>query len=165
MRLKPPFLHAWDASRYPVWYLEKCLSEAEVQSQILQMLPMMKVFAWPVDSGAKMLRGRAFGALRRGGLSTAALLGRTGAAPKGVCDIIGVQAPTGRAVLIEVKKPEWRQPSQKRPGRFTKQPAGLPTDEQIEFLREGFRRGAIVGVAWSPSDVERILNAEITEDI
>lgn len=161
---EPPFLHRWDRDRYPESYLRRHVPEESVQSAILGLLAARKVFAWPVDSGAKTIRGRAYGALKGGGLPTTSLIGRTGAAPKGVCDIIGVQRETGRAVLIEVKRPEWLGRSAKTGKLIQFQPPGTPTIEQLEFLQMGFAFGALVGVAWSIEDADLILNAEIQGD-
>jgi hypothetical protein len=122
-----------------------------VQQAILAVLPYLGVFAFPIDAGAKALRGRAFGALRAANLGTSALAGRTGAAEKGVSDIIGVRKD-GRAVFIEVKKPALLDIYGK-----VLEPPGKPSKAQLDFLLTGHLHNAIVGVAWSTSDVDFIL--------
>ena len=74
-----------------------------MQSQILQLLGLRGIFAWPVDAGAKAIRGRARGALTRAGADPRQLgyilSGKTGAAKKGVVDIHGI-LPGGRALRM-----------------------------------------------------------------
>ena len=60
---------------------------------------------------------------------------------RGVCDLIGVLPPAGRALFIELKKPGY---------------AGVPTEEQTAFLQRRKDAGA---VAFWTSSVTGVLNA------
>jgi hypothetical protein len=158
-----PYLHGWDPGRYSPAYLRSGVTEAQVQMTGIAYLWHRKVWAFSVDVGAKALQGRAFGALRRVGLDTAVLAGRTGAGNQGVSDIIGVL--DGRALFIEMKAPEHRVPSLKRPGKtILKRSAGLPTEAQLRFLDDAYRAGAIVGVAWSVTDIGDILDFYLEQE-
>ena len=157
--MPPPsytFPWAWDAGRYQPTYLRLARTEASVQLAILDFLNHRHVLAWATDSGAKTLRGRAVGALRRAGHKdpNAALVGRTGAAHAGHPDIIGLACwpkHPGRMVAIEVKKP-----AHIIAGRIAS-PPGLPTAAQLAFLDRVYRAGGVVGVAWSVDDAAIIL--------
>jgi hypothetical protein len=158
---KYTFLHEFEPEDYAIMYLRTGMSESAVQTAILGYLASKRIFAFPVDVGAKQLQGRAFGALRRAGLGTAALKGKTGAGEKGVSDIIGVLPEDGRALFIEVKKPAHYVRSQKVRDRWVlKSPAGEASQEQLDFLDRAHRSGAVVGVAWSVGDVEYILSKQ-----
>lgn len=151
-----PFLHTWDRSRYDHQWLLMCPTEDNVQKQLLTALAFRGIFAFPVDSGDKNLRGRAYGAMKRAGREDLIghLHGRS-ASYMGVSDIIGTM-PNGRSLYIEAKAPEWLTYG-KRKDLVQKRPAGRPTEEQLAFLLDAHEHKAIVGVAWSPKDLEIIL--------
>lgn len=162
-----PFRHAWERDRYSIPWLCTRPTEAAVQAQILGHLAREGVRAFPVDAGAKALRGRAIGALRRGGLEAAEHFvnrGRTGAAAFGVSDIVGV-LPGGRALFLEVKQPEWLAPRKPNPNpkvinaaAFVQtRAAGAATPAQLQFLLEMHDQGALVSVVWDLSDVLALL--------
>lgn len=135
-------------------------TEKAVQKQILELLDLRGIFAWPVDAGAKMIRGRATGALKRAGLDDAARFvnfGQAGGARKGVVDIHGI-LDGGRALCIEVKQPEWLTVNGSSSDLIQLRGAGKPTDDQLKFLLAAHAAGAVCGVAWSTEDVEAILN-------
>jgi hypothetical protein len=113
----------------------------------------------PVDAGAKKLRGRAVGALRRAGVARpeAALAGATGAGIAGLADVVGT-LKGGRSVYVEVKAPAWLGPSRRTGRMVQKRAAGEPTPEQLAFLLDAVRKGAVAGVAWSMRDVVELLD-------
>ena len=147
-----PFQHLFDRKRYSERMMMLRPSEDDVQAAILSALAAMGIPAMAVDAGAKKLRGRAYGALKRGGLSTAILKGQTGAGMAGMVDIIGCIPKSGRALFIEVKAPAWLDGN----GKVARS-AGKPTDQQLEFLATMHRAGAVVGVAWALDDLKAIL--------
>lgn len=163
---KPPESHpyrfAWERARYPLVYLMDRPSEAAVQATILEGLAYLGIPAWANDAGAKTLRGRAAGALRRAGVSTAALKGRTGAGMAGLADIQGAIPATVHRfpfewaipLYVEVKRPEWMELDGKQFG-----PAGKPEPAQLAFLDTMHAAGAAVTVAWAWRDVEDLLRA------
>lgn len=154
-----PFPHQWDRVRYAVAWLCTRPSEASVQAQILGWLARAGVRAFPSDAGARPLRGRAIGALRRAGVdgeaATRALKGRTGTA-EGVSDLIGT-LPGGRSLYLEVKQPAWLEWLSHRGTARQLRGAGLPTPEQLRFLLEMHDQQALVGVVWSVEDAQAIL--------
>ena len=150
-RTDPRF--TFDRSRYPGAYLALAHTEAQVQRDILRALRQAGVAAFTFDAGGKAMRLRA-------GAGGAAV----GAA--GLPDIVG-WLPGGRALFIEVKRPECRErftvdynPS---PGvwvgkvryRILK-PAGKVTDAQAAFLTRAIADGCAAGVAWSVGDALEI---------
>jgi len=151
-----PFPYLWDPTRYAEPYLMAGVTEADVQGSILEVLRVLGIPALAVDAGAKKLRGRAFGALRRAGASTLALKGQTGAGCSGLSDIIGC-IPGGRALFLEVKAPAWF--TRGKRGLITKRAAGKPSPQQLAFLSTMHRAGAVVGVAWSSADLALIFKA------
>ena len=163
MALPYSFLHAWKPDRYSAPYLRLGLSEAQVQAFVIAELRQRGIICWPVDVGAKSLRGRAYGALRRGGMSASSaggvLLGRTGAGVAGMCDVIGIMPADGRAVCIEVKAPAWFSASIKTGKLIQKRAPGKPAPEQLEFLANAARSGAVVGVVWASTDLRAIFEA------
>lgn len=156
-------------SKYPFPYeyirrdstakLMLCPSEADVQAAILDYLNHSGVVAWAVDAGAKALRGRAVGLARKLGADKGALAamnrGRSGAAARGVSDVVGI-LPGGRALLLEVKQPAWITTSKSTGGLIQKKPAGVPSDAQLAFLLAGHQAGALVAVVWSVEDVKKL---------
>lgn len=158
-------LDYFDARRYPKSYLLLGLPEKEVQALVVANLRSRGCFVVVVDAGAAKLRGRAFGALRRAGISNPnqLLVGRTGIAA-GLPDIIGCTLD-GRFLAVECKAPARFAVAQKIKyvGSPTMQllrverAAGEATGPQLAFIREVRRRGGLAGVAWHPLDVQGIL--------
>ena len=159
-----PYLWRWDRSRYKASWLCLRPSEDDVQAACLSKLSFLGIPAMPVDAGAKLLRGRAYGALRRAGASTACLKGQTGAGFAGLADIIGViprsvhrlDFPWGIPLFLELKAPEHLEPS---PGGGFRQveAAGKPSSQQLGFLDAMHGAGACVGVIWSCEDLDFVL--------
>lgn len=152
------FLHCFDAGRYAPGYLRLGLSEDQVVSGIVRRLQARGAEVDVVDVGAKQLRGRAVAALRRRGVRCpeSVLLGSAGAGKRGAADVRFV-LPGGRAGFIEAKKPGlWVEGMR---GRLVQELApGQPTEEQLEYLASRSRLGAVVGVAWSWTDVDLIFS-------
>lgn len=162
-----PFPYRFDPARYPRALLFGGLDEARIQADIAEALRLLRITPDWVDSGAKAMRGKAWGALMRllgslgiHGPKAEAMarpvlnsLGGVSAADKGRSDLSGVLAPNGRAWFIEVKAPPQLDPAT---GNILK-PAGKPSPEQIAYLLEKHQQGAIVGVAWSVDDALAIL--------
>jgi hypothetical protein len=146
-----PFPALFDPKVHPVSYLLIPRDEERiVQPMVLLRARSRGAFVFQTDAGARKLRGRAFGAIRRAGGDPASVMrGGAGALPPGTSDILGV-ARDGRFIAIEVKRPPVV-----RDGR-TITAGGTPTEEQLAFLAEVWRRGGIAGVAWGPLDVDRI---------
>lgn len=155
-----PFVHAFESARYPPGYLRLGVSEAQVQTAVIAALQVRRALVFPVDAGARMLRGRAVGALRRAGARhpEALLAGRTGAGVRGLADLIGI-LPGGRALFVEVKAPAWMVGSPATGRLVQKRAAGAPTDEQLAFLAHVHRQGGVAGVVWSARDLDAILPA------
>lgn len=165
-----PFLHRFDHARYRRAYLFGCVDEARVQKDISEALRDLLISPDWVDSGAKALRGKLWGSLMRllGSMGVTGpraesmarpvlnSLGGVTAADKGRPDLSGVLAPNGRAWFIEVKAPAHLDPTS---GNVLES-AGKPSPEQLAFLLEKHRAGAIVGVAWSVEDALEILGIE-----
>lgn len=152
-----PYPHEFIEDRYSPAYLLGCIPEQDVQAAILDLLYALRIFAMPVDAGAKTLRGRAARALRQAGADGRILAGAVGAGGEGFPDIIGTLHPGGRSLFIEVKRPKWAGISSRTGKLITLQGPGLPTRPQLAFLDAAHRAGALVGVAWSVDDVRRIL--------
>lgn len=150
-----PYLWRWDRSRYKASWLCLRPSEAQVQAAVLEMLYWRGIPALAVDVGAKRLRGRAFGALRRAGASTACLSGATGAGIAGLADIVGC-LPGGRALFLECKAPE-HLAAVPRGGFRQVESAGKPSPQQLGFLDAMHGAGACVGVVWSVEDLVEVL--------
>lgn len=162
-----PFLWRWDRSRYKESWLCLRPSEEDIQAATMARLSFLGIPAAVVDAGAKKLRGRAIGALRRQGVAprdAAALLrGQTGILT-GLVDIIGtipprvhrLPFPWGIPFYIECKAPEHLEPSP-RGGFRQLDPAGVPSGDQLAFLDAMHRAGARVGVIWSVDDLQEVL--------
>jgi hypothetical protein len=157
-----PFRWQWDRKRYPAPWLCTRPTEDAVEQQILALLAAKYVRAWKTDAAAKVLRGRARGALHRAGASREDMkivfAGQAGAVGTGKSDITGVM-PGGRALFIEVKQPEWLEPN-RATGQLIQvkgRNAGTPTDDQLKFLMDMHQQGALVTVAWSTEDVEQLI--------
>lgn len=155
----------WMRSRYSDSYLQLGRRETEVERDVLQELARLGIFAKKFDVGAKAFRGRVRGAFMRSGMDEEiprVFGGKTGAGFKGAADILG-NLPGGRALWIEVKKPEL---IQQIPGSLmalgkTKynqvRPAGKLKPEQRAFLLGRHDDGCCVGVAWHVLDLKDIL--------
>ncbi len=145
-----PFLHRWDASRYPKNYLLLGFTEDQVQDAILAELEFWQIDAIAIDAGMKRARGRMLAGARREGLDVSNVVNfRSGGLPAGWPDLHGTLAPDGVSIYIEVKAPAQIDPDNSRIIRE----AGRPTGEQLDFLVSKYERGAIVMVAWSVDDV------------
>ncbi|MBZ5700277.1 MAG: hypothetical protein LAN84_00360 [Acidobacteriia bacterium] len=153
-----PFPWKFEGYKYSDFYLMRQITEAQVQADILAMLALFDVDAVPIDAGGRRQRGRMMGAARAAGVNLAGIQNvKTGAAiPAGFADLEATLAPDGRSLYIEVKAPAWIDEKKKIIRR-----AGQPSKEQLEFLVEKHRRGAIVLVAWSAKDVEDYVAAQL----
>lgn len=154
---KPTRLYPWkfDRSNYRNEYLVQQFSEEQVQNAILAELHFWRIDAVPIDAGMKRARGRILGAARRVGQNVSQIVNfKNGGLPVGFSDLHGTLAPEGIALYIECKAPAWIDPHY--PARIIRE-AGKPTEEQLVFLDSKHSRGAIVLVAWSVSDVIRVL--------
>jgi hypothetical protein len=151
----PPELWSWDRKNYSDGQLYRRAPESTIQAECISALVSLGFVCFTVDAGAKALRGRAYGALRRANLGTGSLNGRAGAAQKGVVDIVGVRRRDGKALFIECKANAWARTGKR--GLRIDRPAGRPTEEQLDFLHRMYQAHAIVGVAWSMTDVHRIV--------
>lgn len=149
------FPHVFNPALYPpAWLRLPHDEDRDVIPALLAALRALGCQVEHVDAGAKTLRGRAFGAIRRAGGNPAYVMrGTTGAAPKGTPDILGC-AKDGRAVAIEAKRPVLLDAQ----GRVIES-AGKPTDAQLDWLDGVWTRGGIAGVAWGPWDAQRIVAA------
>jgi hypothetical protein len=160
--LDRPYLHTFDAARYPRAFLFGQVSEAQVQADILSAASLMGLHLEVVDAGFAAIRGKFYGAMLRAGIkepmARLVLKGLTGisAADPGRSDLSGSMAPDGRAVFLEVKAPAWVNP--KTGG--TVRAAGSPSPEQLAFLDARAREGCIVGVCWSVGDALDALGTE-----
>lgn len=154
-----PFLHRWDATRYPESYLRKGLPEDEVQDLVIGYLRCRFLAEVTViDSGDRRLRGRAAKLLQEAGGDPHDLVGRGGTMERGVVDL-AVTFRNGRAGWFEVKRPEYLVPSEKTERLVQGHPAGEPTVEQLDFLERQHRKNAIVGVLWGTVDVDAVVPA------
>lgn len=145
-----PFPWKFDRTRYPDIYFFSCVTEANVQADILDLLGSYRVDGVPIDAGGRRQRGRMMGAAKAAGVDLAGVQNvKTGRAiPAGFSDIEATLAPSGRSLYIEVKAPVWLDSKRK-----IMRAAGRPSTEQLEFLLSKHRRGALVLVAWSAEDV------------
>lgn len=148
-----PFRHTFDRERYPRNYLLMHPDEDGLEATALSFLAARGIPCAKTDAGAKRLRGRAAGALRRAGVERpdALLRGATGV-KQGLTDIVGALPPLGRGLFVEVKQPAWLDAR----GRIVRS-ANTPTQDQLDFLNSMHRAGALVGVIWHISDLEELL--------
>jgi hypothetical protein len=132
-----------------------------VQKAIIELLTSFDIDVAAIDAGGKRARGRMIGAAKSAGVSIGALANvKTGGAiPKGFADLEATLAPSGRSLYIEVKAPAWHGPEDK-----TIRPPGVASAEQLRFLLEKHKRGALAFVAWSASDVIDSLGELLTEN-
>lgn len=148
-----PFATTFDRANYSELYLMRCVSETQVQADIIQLLKLYAVDVAAIDAGGKRARGVLIARAKSSGLSIGALASaKTGSAiPKGYADLEGTLAPSGRSLFIEVKAPAWYSDT------ACIRPAGVPSEEQLEFLFEKHKRGAFVLIAWAAKDVTNAL--------
>jgi hypothetical protein len=151
------FPHEYHHGNYREIYCLRQVSELCVIRDILALLTAFSVDAVTIDAGGARARGRLVAAANARGLAIGDLHKiATPDIPKGWADIEATLAPHGRALFIEVKHPRWVDEC----GRMTRA-EGLPTKEQLEFLRSKKLRGALVMVAWASEDVEHYLLPEL----
>jgi len=153
-----PFPWQFDPKRYRAHYLMSSLPEARVQADIVELLTRYRVDVMAIDAGGRRQRGRMMAAAAASGVDLGGIQHvKTGSAiTKGFSDLEATLAPLGRALYIEVKAPAWIDGESK----ITRK-AGEPSQEQLDFLLEKYRRGALVLVAWASADVENYLLSEL----
>ena len=154
-----PFPHKFDRSRYKPFYLMRHLSESEVQAEIVSQLRALNVDVIAIDAGGKKTRGLLMSRAKQWGGTFDPTLLSTKTDLKGFPDLEATLAPDGRALYIEVKAPEWIEPTMEigetafdRKYRTVRK-AHKATPEQLDFLLAKHKRGAFVLVAWSVTDV------------
>lgn len=140
-----PFPHQWCREGQDQFRLLFPQEEEAVQRSILAWLHAKRIPAWPQDAGGKDTRKRLY---RRGIVAPG---GGLSDLPEGWPDVIGI-LPNGRFLAIEVKRPMHLSPEGTVIGR-----PGVPTSEQLDLLLLLHNNGALVGVAWSVQDVERLV--------
>jgi hypothetical protein len=150
-----PFPWKFEGHRYSDVYLMMQITEATVQTDILQMLALYDVDAIPIDAGGRRNRGRMMGAAKKAGvdLATISNVKTWYSIPAGFADLEATLAPEGRSLYVEVKAPAWIDANKKVIRR-----AGQPSKEQLDFLLSKHLRGARVLVAWSSQDVEEYIS-------
>ena len=152
-----PFPWRFIGGRYSDLYLMSQISEAQVQSDILSLMALYHVDAVPIDAGGRRHRGRMVKAAQARGIDLTGVRAPSGGEiPSGFSDLEATLAPSGRSLYIEVKAPAWLDGKRKVIRR-----AGQASKEQLEFLLAKHRRGALVLVAWSATDVEELCGAAI----
>jgi hypothetical protein len=156
-----PFPWQFRRENYTELYLLSDVREGAVQADILQLLKNYRVDPVPVDAGGRRARGVLMGVAKKAGMNIGTLAGvKTGGAiTKGFADIEATLAPSGRALYIEVKAPAYYSTSMR-----LLRGAGAPSDEQLEFLLEKYKRGAVVMVAWSAAEVLVFLRPLLLEN-
>jgi len=127
-----------------------------VQADTVQQLAALGLTLWHTDAGGKRARGQVQRLLRRGGHSDlaqqAAAVRGASCLPAGFSDLHGVLAPWGRAVYLEVKRPGLFD----QVGKCLRKPE-YPRQDQLDFLMDMHRTGAVVGVVWSANDAITLL--------
>ena len=156
-----PFPSIFRPSNYSDLYLMSCVPESQVQHDIISLLKTYRIDAVPIDAGGRRSRGVMMGAAKAAGISIGKLANfKTGRAiPSGFADLEATLAPSGRALYIEVKAPAWCDQGK----RFLRT-AGAASPEQLDFLLEKHKRGAVVLVAWSANDVVEFLGPLLVEN-
>lgn len=159
--LELPFPWKFERHRYSELYLLRQITESEVQKNIVQLLTNYSVDVCAIDAGGRKARGRIIGAAKAAGLAIGALanIKTGGAITKGYADLSATLAPSGRSLYIEVKAPEWLSTT----GAILRA-HGSASAEQLDFLLSKYKRGALVLVAWSPSDVQDSLGELLEEN-
>jgi hypothetical protein len=160
-RIMPEFAYPfpWRVDgKFTRHYLMSRVTEAQVQIDIIELLLAYRVDVAAIDAGGKRARGRLMGAARNAGVDLAGVQNvKTGRAiPKGFADLEATLAPQGRSLYIEVKAPPWMD----HRGNIVRA-AGEPSEEQLAFLLGKFRRGALVMVAWSATEVMDFLGEHL----
>ncbi len=155
-----PFLHEFDRARYSPGYLRSGVLEAQVQDAVVAALSQRwRARVTVIDSGDRRLRGRMARMLSTRGVNpNLAVKGIGGTMERGILDL-AVTFPGGRAGWFECKKPARYVVSPKTGRLIQRSEAGTPTPEQLAFLLAQYGLGAIVGVLWSPSDIETAIAA------
>jgi hypothetical protein len=155
-----PFLHQWDAARYPAAYLRRALVERDVvDACVLMLRRVYRAEVTIIDAGYARGRGRAARIIASVGGDPRLLRGSASQMEAGIADL-AVTFPGGRAGWWEMKRPAWLAPS-KATGRLVQRRApGQPTQEQLLFLERQRRAGAIVGVAWGETDIRAAIQAQ-----
>lgn len=129
-----PFPHKFERRHFTVAELLAAHTESEVQRDIIELLRLYLVDVAVIDAGGKGMRGK----------------GQTGATgiPAGFADLEATLAPNGRQLYIEVKAPAWYESY-----ASCRRQAGKASPNQLAFLSEKHRRGAVVMIAWSSDEV------------
>jgi hypothetical protein len=149
-----PFPWEFRRERYDELYLMSCVKESRVQADIISALKNYRVQGFPVDAGGRRARGVLIASASAAGVPFGALANvKTGGAiPKGFADLESTLAPDGRSLYIEVKAPMWCDVSM-----HVIRQAGFASQEQLDFLLEKHKRGAVVMIAWSAKEVVEFL--------
>jgi hypothetical protein len=156
-----PFPWRFESCAYSNFYLSSCVSEKQVQNDIVSLLKRYRVDIAAIDAGGRRARGVMMARAKASGTQIDKLANmKVGSAiPAGYADLEGTLAPSGRSLFIEVKAPAWIDSL----GKITRA-AGVPSREQLEFLFEKHKRGALVMVAWSVGDVLSSLTKLLIEN-
>jgi hypothetical protein len=160
-RIHYPFPTSFVRENYSRLYLMSCVPESQVQKEIIELLKIYRVDVAPIDAGGRRARGVMIARAKASGTAIGKLASvKVGSAiPAGYADLEGTLAPSGRSLFIEVKAPAWIDAS----GNI-KRPAGVPSREQLDFLFEKHKRGAMVLVAWAAKDVTCALGELLNEN-
>lgn len=153
-----PFPSRFERARYPTSYLRSGILEDQVQQAVIAALTTRwRAKVTVIDSGDRRLRGRAARLLTARGVNPNMLMkGMGGTMERGVVDL-AVTFPGGLAGWFETKRPAYCVVSPRTGKLIIERPAGEPTDEQLAFLLEQHRLGAVAGLLWSPHDLEALI--------
>jgi hypothetical protein len=156
-----PFETTFQIENYPEFYLMSMIHESQVQKEIVELLKIYRIDVAPIDAGGRRSRGVMIARAKAQGIQIGKLASaKTGSAiPAGYADLEGTLAPSGRALFIEVKRPAWIGANKK-----VIRAAGIPSQEQLDFLFEKHRRGAFVLIAWAAKDVTVALGEMLCEN-
>lgn len=156
-----PFLHEWDADRYPVPYLRRGLLEKDVVEACVALLQSRwRAQVTVIDSGDARGRGRAARVIAGLGGNPGLIRGSASQMEPGISDL-AVTFQGGRAGWFEIKRPAWLEVSPSTGRLRQRREPGRPTEEQLLFLERQRRAGAIVGVGWSPIDLQVAIEAAV----
>ena len=156
------YLWQFNPARYKRAFLMGKVTEKHVVKDIRDGMTRFGLNLDFVDAGSAGIRGLLMGALCQAGIddkqarAVLSNLKNVPAASVGHSDLVGVLAPDGRGIYIEVKRPAWLDPVT----MAVMQRPGVPSQVQLEFLDEKALHGAIVGVAWSFDDAMEIIGKE-----